>query len=84
MCLAVPLKLTAIAEDRRTGTAELAGGGAIEIGLDVVPDAGVGDYVLVHAGMAIEVLADDDAAEILDAIAEYVVTNDRIAPDRPS
>lgn len=70
MCLAKPLKLTSINPDK-TGTIEIPGGN-INIGLDLVPDAKPGDYVLVHAGMAIELLDDSDAESILDAYEKFV------------
>lgn len=39
-----------------------------EIALDLTPQAQVGDYVLVHAGFAIEVVDEQYAAETLDLI----------------
>ena len=80
MCLAIPLKLTEIDADTATGTVDLDGGGTMKVGLDIVPDAVVGEYVLVHAGMAIETLSEADAAPILEAIAEYVEARDMIEP----
>ena len=80
MCLAIPLKLTEIDTDTATGTVVLDGGGSMTVGLDLVPDAVVGEYVLVHAGMAIETLSEADAAPILEAIEEYVHARDLIEP----
>lgn len=39
-----------------------------EAALDLTPEAQVGDYVLVHAGFAIEVVDEQYAAETLDLI----------------
>ena len=80
MCLAIPLKLTEIDADNATGTVDLDGGGSMTVGLDLVPDAVVEEYVLVHAGMAIETLSEADAAPILEAIEEYVKARDLIEP----
>ena len=42
-----------------------------EISLDLTPQAQVGDYVLVHAGFAIEVVDEQYAQETLDLIKEF-------------
>ena len=38
--------------------------------LDLTPSAQVGDFVLVHAGFAIEVVSEEDAQETLDLIKQ--------------
>jgi hydrogenase expression/formation protein HypC len=68
MCLAVPGKLCAIAG--RTGTVDYGGGLTRQAGLDLLPDARVGDYVLVHAGYAISRLDESEAEETLRIIRE--------------
>jgi len=62
MCLAIPMRITAT--DGPAATIE-ADGLVQTTSLMLVPDARVGDYVLVHAGFAIAVLESDDAAERL-------------------
>ncbi len=62
MCLAVPALIISI--DGQEGEVELAGVRR-RIGLHLVPEARVGDYVLVHTGFAINVLDADEAAESL-------------------
>ena len=42
-----------------------------EVALDLTPAARVGDYVLVHAGFAIEIVSEDFAQETLDLIKEF-------------
>lgn len=83
MCLAVPLKLINIDASSLTGTVELSGG-TLDVGIQLVPEASVGDYVLIHAGMAIERLEPDDARNILDAYEEYVYHEDELSPRRDS
>ena len=39
--------------------------------IDLTPQAGVGDFVLVHAGFAIEVVDPDYAQETIDLIKEF-------------
>lgn len=41
-----------------------------EVVLDLTPSAQVGDFVLVHAGFAIEVVSEEDAQETLDLIKQ--------------
>ena len=38
--------------------------------LDVLPEAAVGDYVLVHAGFAITIVDEDEALETLEVMKE--------------
>jgi len=62
MCLAVPGQLLSIeGEDELTRQGRVAFGGIIkQVNLAYVPEAAIGDYVLVHAGFAIATI---DAAE---------------------
>jgi hydrogenase expression/formation protein HypC len=62
MCLAVPAKVLEI--DGDIGKLDF-GGSAREVDLSLV-DAKVGDYVIVHAGFAIQVLDEKEALETLD------------------
>ena len=67
MCVALPCKLVEI--DGSRGVAEL-GGSRVKMRLDLLPDAQVGDYVLVHAGFAIEKLDEEEARKTLDVLDE--------------
>lgn len=67
MCLAIPARLVEINET--TGIAEF-GGVRREVSVLFVPEAVVGDYVLVHAGCAIERLDEADAEETVKIFAE--------------
>ncbi len=69
MCLAIPAKVESIAVNRIAQTDIL--GIKRDVALDLVPHAQVGDYVLVHAGYAIEVVSEEFAQETLDLIAEF-------------
>jgi len=62
MCIAVPMKLIKI--NGVTGIAEL-GNLQREIGLLLVENVNVGDYVIVHAGYAIQILDEKEALETL-------------------
>ena len=68
MCLAIPGKITEIREDS-LATVDILGV-TREVALDLTPQAGLGDYVLVHAGFAIEVVDADYALETIELIKE--------------
>ena len=67
MCLAIPLKLVEI--NGKTAIGE-AMGMRREIRVDFIENPKVGDYVIVHAGFAIERLPEQQAVEDLDAWEE--------------
>ena len=69
MCLAIPMKIASLNEDRMATVDVL--GVTREVSLDLTPQAQVGDYVLVHAGFAIEVVDEQYAQETLDLIKEF-------------
>lgn len=63
MCVAVPMKIQTIEGD--LGQAEMAGVNR-RISLALLPEARVGDYVIVHAGYAIERLDEAEALKTLE------------------
>ena len=68
MCLAIPMEITELKDG---GMATVSASGATrDIALDLTPNAKVGDFVLVHAGFAIEVVSTEYAAETLSLIQE--------------
>lgn len=66
MCVAIPGKV--IKADGLIGKVDFQGN-VVDVNLGVV-DAQVGDYVLVHAGCAIETMQQERAQEIIDLFAE--------------
>jgi hydrogenase expression/formation protein HypC len=64
MCLAVPAKIIGKSADGRTAKADFGGSIVRDVDLSLV-EAEVGDYILVHAGFAIEVLNPEEAVETL-------------------
>ncbi len=67
MCLAVPVKVLKI--DGLKALVEL-GGLARQASIMLVPDTQVGDYVLLHAGFAIQKLDEKEAEETIRLFAE--------------
>ena len=68
MCLAIPALITEKKSDN-LATAEILGV-TREVALDLTPQANVGDYVLVHAGFAIEVVDADYAQETIELVKQ--------------
>ena len=69
MCLAIPARIAAVDEDN-LATVDILGV-TRRVSIDLTPQAGVGDYVLVHAGFALEVVDEQQAQETLDLIREF-------------
>jgi len=68
MCLGVPGKVTKIVDDNagmRMGTVNF-GGISKEVCLAYVPEAKVGDYVIVHVGFAISIVDEEEAKQVFE------------------
>jgi hydrogenase expression/formation protein HypC len=79
MCLAIPGKIvdTGEIDGMRVGKVQF-GGITRETFLGFVPEAGPGDYVLVHVGFAISKVDEKEAEQTLrDLETMGVVANDR-------
>jgi hydrogenase expression/formation protein HypC len=68
MCLAIPIQITRTLPDEQAEGAQL--GVHIQFSTIVVENPQVGDYVLVHAGIAIQKLDEADALETLAVWAD--------------
>ena len=71
MCLAIPGKILSTEGDdiMRVGRVDF-GGVVKEINLAYVPEAEIGDHVLVHVGFAITVIDEAEAARVFEHLAE--------------
>ena len=67
MCLAVPMRILKIKGEK--GIVEI-GGIEREIGLQLLENVKIGDYVIVHAGFAIQHLDEKEALETLSLFEE--------------
>jgi len=67
MCLAIPVRIESV-----EGSAGLAAieGNTARVSLQLVPEAKVGDWVLVHAGFAIAILDEQQARETYDLLRQ--------------
>lgn len=70
MCLAIPSKIVEI--DNFRATVDVYGARR-EINLMLMPEeVGIGDYVLVHAGFAIQKVEQESAQQALDVISDII------------
>ncbi|MFA6563917.1 MAG: HypC/HybG/HupF family hydrogenase formation chaperone [Verrucomicrobiia bacterium] len=72
MCLAVPGKIESVSGDdplQRMGKVNF-GGIVKEVSLAYVPEATVGDYVIVHVGFAISTLSEEEATQVFDYLRQ--------------
>jgi hydrogenase expression/formation protein HypC len=65
MCLAIPGKILSMGGDAFMRTGRVSFGGIVkEVNLAYIPEATVGEYVLVHAGFAISTLDAQEAESV--------------------
>ncbi len=72
MCLGVPGKIIKITNDDpvyRSGEIDFSGA-VKEISLAYTPEAEVNDYVIVHAGFALNVIDEEEAQQVLDDLKQ--------------
>jgi hydrogenase expression/formation protein HypC len=73
MCLAIPGKIKSI-EYQYNGLVKMAqivfGGITKQASLEMLPDAEVGDYVLVHVGVAISKIDEEEAKKTFEYLQE--------------
>jgi hydrogenase expression/formation protein HypC len=81
MCLAIPGRILSVSGDEPlTRSAKVDFGGVVkDVSLAYVPDAGIGDYVIVHVGVALNTVAEDEARRTL----EYLRQMDELAETLP-
>lgn len=72
MCLAVPGKILSIhGEDDLTRAGRVDFGGVLkEVNLAYVPEAKVGDYVIVHVGFALSVVDEGEANQVFEYLRQ--------------
>lgn len=81
MCLGVPGKIIEIYTVAELRMGKVDFGGVIrEICLETVPEAIIGDYTIVHAGLAISLLNEQQAQLTIDALQELGLLDDSEHP----
>jgi hydrogenase expression/formation protein HypC len=70
MCLGIPMKVVEVHGDR--GMVEI-GGVKREASFQLLENVKIGEYVLVHAGYAINKIDEEEAQETLDLLREIAI-----------
>ncbi len=79
MCLGVPGKITDIYTSGALKMAKIDFGGVIrEACIETLPEAVIGDWTIVHAGFALNLLSETEAQETLDALRELAMIDEEI------
>ena len=82
MCLAIPGKVVETYDQGGLRMARVQFGGIVrQVSLNFVPEAGPGDYVMVHVGFAISRVDEAEAERTYQALKELDQLNELDAPD---
>ena len=69
MCLGIPGEIVSIEENDGSRMAKVSFGGALsDVSLDLVPEAQVGDYVIVHVGFALSKVDAEEAGNVFEML----------------
>lgn len=68
MCLAIPAQVRSLGENNMAEVEIM--GVTRHVSLDLIPEAAVGDHVLVHAGFAIQVVDEEFANETIELLKQ--------------
>jgi hydrogenase expression/formation protein HypC len=74
MCLGIPAKIIQIEGEFAKANIN---GATINVGIQLLEDICIGDYVLVHTGYALEKLSEEDALETIKTLRELEEFNNQ-------
>lgn len=82
MCLGIPGKIIEISEGNGLRMCKVDFGGVIrEVCIEALPEAKVGDYTIVHAGFALNLLDEKEAQETLEILREVISIEEELNHD---
>lgn len=82
MCLGVPGKILEIHADRGLRMAKIDFGGVTrEACIETLPEAKIGDYTIVHAGFALNLLSEEEALETLELLREMIALEEELGEE---
>jgi hydrogenase expression/formation protein HypC len=82
MCLGVPGKIIEIYQTSGLPMGKIDfGGTSREACLVYVPEAAVGNYVIVHVGFAISLLSEEEAQTTLETLREIMDLEEELGPN---
>jgi hydrogenase expression/formation protein HypC len=78
MCLAIPGKIVSVSGDEPlTRLARVSFGGVVkEVSLAYLPEAGVDDYVIVHAGFALSQIDEAEALRVFEELQRLALADE--------
>jgi hydrogenase expression/formation protein HypC len=78
MCLGIPGQIQSIYEDHGTKMAKVDFGGVSrEVCTEMVPEAQPGDWTIIHAGFALNLLSEEEARETLEILQQMAELADQ-------
>ncbi len=81
MCLAIPGKILEISQQNGVRAGRVEFGGIVRsVCLDYVPEARVGEYVVVHVGFAISVVDREEAERTYEALEQMGLLESELPP----
>jgi hydrogenase expression/formation protein HypC len=85
MCLAIPGRVLQAEEQNGLRVGRVQFGGIVRcVRLDFVPEAGVGDYVMVHVGFAISQVDEKEAERTYELLREMGALEAELPPSEES
>lgn len=79
MCLGIPGKIIEIENSVGMRMAKIDFGGVIRAAcIEAIPEAKVGDYTIIHAGFALNILSEEEAHETLSLLQEISDLNEEL------
>lgn len=84
MCLGVPGKIIELYTSNSLHMCKVDFGGVVrEACIETLPEAKVGDYTIVHAGFALNLLSEEEARETLDILRQMAMIDDELGAETP-
>jgi hydrogenase expression/formation protein HypC len=82
MCLGVPGKIVEVYQDRGLRMCKIDFGGVVrEACIETLPEAKPGDYTIIHAGFALNLLSEAEAQETLAMLREMASLGEELGPE---
>jgi len=79
MCLGIPGKIIEIHNQDGLKMCKVDFGGVVrDACIETLPEAVVGDYTIIHAGFALNLLSEEEANLTLDALRELALIEDEL------
>ncbi|GAP11156.1 hydrogenase maturation protein HypC [Bellilinea caldifistulae] len=85
MCLGIPGKIVELYQQAGLRMAKIDFGGVLrEACVETLPEAKVGDYAIIHAGFALNLLDEQEALETLQLLRDAGVLDEELNPSSPT